>query len=236
MIHRLPINMGCVSARFRRQSVENSRRLDKQIKKDALRSTKDIKLLLLGTDQAAKLMLLNKLKVIQSDSYLKRGTLDKYQYNADLDTVPELVRIIHAMAMLKIPFSDPTREKDTMLVQNFASSKSDSIRSNSELLEAIYRLWIDPGVKLYFNQFNEYELHETPQLKNELSNYGEALNRSLGNLNVKEINLPIKNYTLRIFDLNNEQIGWKKLLYFFEDVIALLYMIDLAGYDEVNLI
>ena len=105
--------MGCTSSMNsdEREAQERSKALDKQLKEDAERAAKDVKLLLLGAGESGKSTILKQMKIIHMDGYSKED-FEQYREVVYSNTIQSLATIIRAMETLNVPFGESSRERD----------------------------------------------------------------------------------------------------------------------------
>jgi hypothetical protein len=107
--------MGCTnSSEEDKEAQMRSKNLDKQLKEDAERASKDVKLLLLGAGECGKSTILKQMKIINMDGYGKED-FEQYKEVIYSNTVQSLGSIVKAMEQLSIPYSDPNRMRDGQL-------------------------------------------------------------------------------------------------------------------------
>ena len=119
-----------------REAMERSKALDKQLKEDAERAAKDVKLLLLGkvhfdglrregekerhrhsrsgAGESGKSTILKQMKIIHMDGYSKED-FEQYREVVYSNTIQSLATIIRAMETLNVPFGSPDRDRDAAM-------------------------------------------------------------------------------------------------------------------------
>lgn len=97
-----------------REAMERSKALDKQLKEDAERAAKDVKLLLLGAGESGKSTILKQMKIIHMDGYSKED-FEQYREVVYSNTIQSLATIIRAMETLNIQFASSDRERDAAM-------------------------------------------------------------------------------------------------------------------------
>jgi hypothetical protein len=149
--------MGCASSLNGddKDAQERSKALDKQLKEDAERAAKDVKLLLLGAGESGKSTILKQMKIIHMDGYSKED-FEQYREVVYSNTIQSLATIIRAMETLNIPFGASPRERDAGMVLDKISRMADTEPFEPELLEAMKNLWTDDGVQNCFNRLVVY--------------------------------------------------------------------------------
>lgn len=100
--------MGCVAST---EEEKKSKELDRKLKEDGEKASRDIKLLLLGAGECGKSTILKQMKIINMDGF---GKEDFEQYKGIIysNTVQSLGSIVKAVDLLKISYGDPARKAD----------------------------------------------------------------------------------------------------------------------------
>lgn len=238
--------MGCTSSMNsdEREAQERSKALDKQLKEDAERAAKDVKLLLLGAGESGKSTILKQMKIIHMDGYSKED-FEQYREVVYSNTIQSLATIIRAMETLNIPFGDSNRERDAGMVLDKISRMADTEPFEADLLEAMKRLWSDNGVQTCFNRSNEYQLNDSAKyFLDKLDEIGQAnylpstqdiLRTRVKTTGIVEINFSFKDLNFRVFDVGGQRSERKKWIHCFEDVTAIIFIVALSEYDQVRI-
>ena len=236
--------MGCTSSLNTedREAQERSKALDKQLKEDAERAAKDVKLLLLGAGESGKSTILKQMKIIHMDGYSKED-FEQYREVVYSNTIQSLATIIRAMETLNIPFGDSMRERDAGMVLDKISRMADTEPFEADLLEAMKRLWNDAGVQNCFNRSNEYQLNDSAKyfldkldeigMPNYLPSTQDILRTRVKTTGIVEINFSFKDLNFRVFDVGGQRSERKKWIHCFEDVTAIIFIVALSEYDQV---
>ncbi|CAF3802627.1 unnamed protein product [Rotaria sordida] len=241
----LPSKMGlCASGMSseEREAMERSKALDKQLKEDAERAAKDVKLLLLGAGESGKSTILKQMKIIHMDGYSKED-FEQYREVVYSNTIQSLATIIRAMETLNIQFSSSDRERDAAMVLDKISRMADTEPFESELLDAMKKLWNDNGVQQCFNRSNEYQLNDSAKyFLDKLDEIGspqylpstqDILRTRVKTTGIVEINFTFKDLNFRVFDVGGQRSERKKWIHCFEDVTAIIFIVALSEYDQV---
>lgn len=237
--------MGCAPSmnNDEREAQERSKALDKQLKEDAERAAKDVKLLLLGAGESGKSTILKQMKIIHMDGY-SREDFEQYREVVYSNTIQSLATIIRAMETLGIPLAGSTpRERDAALVLDKIARMADTEPFESELLDAMKRLWKDAGVQSCFNRSNEYQLNDSAKYfldkldeigqPNYLPSTQDILRTRVKTTGIVEINFSFKDLNFRVFDVGGQRSERKKWIHCFEDVTAIIFIVALSEYDQV---
>jgi len=236
--------MGCTNSMNTedREAQERSKALDKQLKEDAERAAKDVKLLLLGAGESGKSTILKQMKIIHMDGYSKED-FEQYREVVYSNTIQSLATIIRAMEMLDVPFGHPGCQRDASMVLDIISRMADTEPFEPKLLDAMKRLWMDDGVQACFNQSNEYQLNDSASYflsqldvigqANYLPSTQDILRTRVKTTGIVEINFSFKDLNFRVFDVGGQRSERKKWIHCFEDVTAIIFIVALSEYDQV---
>ncbi|EUB58065.1 Guanine nucleotide-binding protein G(o) subunit alpha [Echinococcus granulosus] len=153
--------MGCTLSKEERDALEQSRNIDKKLKEDGMQAAKDVKLLLLGAGESGKSTIVKQMKIIHEGGFTQE---DNKQHKPVVysNTIQSMAAILRAMNTLGIPFGDPVQcPEDARVVSDVIQAMQDTEPFSEELLEAMKRLWADPGVQQCFVRSNEYQLNDS---------------------------------------------------------------------------
>jgi guanine nucleotide-binding protein G(o) subunit alpha len=201
--------MGCTTSAEEKRAQEYSRRLDRQLKEDAERIAKDVKLLLLGAGESGKSTIVKQMKIIHQDGYTKEDFV-QYRPVVYSNTIQSLGAIIRAMHMLGIQFDDEERaerEADVARVLEVIQRMKDTEPFDGQLLACMRRLWLSESVQACFMRSNEYQLNDSAQyFLDQLERIGSAdflpteqdiLRTRVKTTGIVEINFSFKNLNFR---------------------------------------
>jgi guanine nucleotide-binding protein G(o) subunit alpha len=108
------------------------------------------------------------------------------------------------------------------------------------------KLWNDYGVQQCFNRSNEYQLNDSAKyFLDKLDEIGspqylpstqDILRTRVKTTGIVEINFTFKDLNFRVFDVGGQRSERKKWIHCFEDVTAIIFIVALSEYDQVNII
>jgi guanine nucleotide-binding protein G(o) subunit alpha len=239
--------MGCVSSQDGNDKdlQARSKALDKQLREDAEKAAKDVKLLLLGAGESGKSTILKQMKIIHMDGYTK----EDYEQSKEIvysNTITSLGTILRAMETLNINFADMSRERDAGMVLDKINRMADTEPFEPDLLVAMKKLWQDQGVQDAFKRANEYQLNDSAQYfldkmdeigqPNYMPSTQDILRTRVKTTGIVEINFCLKDLNFRVFDVGGQRSERKKWIHCFEDVTAIIFIVALSEYDQVGLV
>ena len=194
------------------------------------------------------------------DGYSKED-FEQYREVVYSNTIQSLATIIRAMETLNIQFGSPDRERDAAMgipspppflcISSYSSSlvldkisrMADTEPFESELLDAMKKLWNDNGVQQCFNRSNEYQLNDSAKYfldqldaigsPNYLPSIQDILRTRVKTTGIVEINFTFKDLNFRVFDVGGQRSERKKWIHCFEDVTAIIFIVALSEYDQV---
>ncbi|KAL7674579.1 hypothetical protein ACOME3_000856 [Neoechinorhynchus agilis] len=192
--------MGCTSSSEEKKAQENSKVLDRFLREDAERSSKDVKLLLLGAGESGKSTIVKQMRIIHQHGYSKEDFI-QYRPVVFSNTLQSMCAILRAMPVLGIQLEhdrkadcdyvlclSTNRENGVIATANAightittsasnqqTTATSMALSFDSNLVGAIKRLWQSRSVQQCFHRSNEYQLNDSAQyFLSELDRIGQT--------------------------------------------------------------
>ncbi|KAI9172450.1 putative beta-glucosidase M [Paramyrothecium foliicola] len=217
-----------------------SRELDRIIRQDEKRMSRQVKLLLLGAGESGKSTILKQMKLIYSQGFSKN---EKLEWKPVIfgNIVQSFQTIYDAMNELNIAFANPENEKNMaqILVEREIGPND---RLPQEFLAPIKSLWQDDGVKAAIAKGNEYALHDNLEYfvddidrlwaDEYVPNDQDLLRSRLRTTGITETVFDLGQLTYRMFDVGGQRSERKKWIHCFENVNCLLFLVAISGYDQ----
>ncbi|KAI3542949.1 guanine nucleotide-binding protein alpha-2 subunit [Colletotrichum abscissum] len=193
-----------------------SRDLDRMIRQDEKRLSKEVKLLLLGAGESGKSTVLKQMKLIYAQGFSK---------NEKLEWKPVVFNNIKHMAHI--------------LVEHEINAQDPLPR---DYLQPVKELWVDSGVKQAIAKGNEFALHDNlAYFCDDLDRIWDAsyeptdqdlLRSRLRTTGITETVFDLGQLTYRMFDVGGQRSERKKWIHCFENVNCLLFLVAISGYDQ----
>ncbi|KAF2354337.1 Guanine nucleotide binding protein (G-protein) alpha subunit [Trinorchestia longiramus] len=141
--------MGCaVSTTADREALERSKKIDKDLRMEGEKASREVKLLLLGAGESGKSTIVKQMRIIHETGY-SQDECEQYRRVVYSNTIQSLMAIIRAMGQLKIEFGDPSRTDDARQFFTMASATEEG-EMTPDLAHIMKRLWQDAGVQHCF--------------------------------------------------------------------------------------
>ncbi|UPL00627.1 hypothetical protein LCI18_011561 [Fusarium solani-melongenae] len=217
-----------------------SRDIDRQIRQDEKRLSKEVKLLLLGAGESGKSTVLKQMKLIYSQGFSKNEKLE-WKPVIFSNIVQSFKVISEAMGEHNIAFENPDNEKHMahVLVEHELSPHD---RMPVDYLEPVKALWADSGVRSAVELGNEYALHDNLTYfvedvdrlwaEDYVPDDQDLLRSRLRTTGITETIFDLGQLTYRMFDVGGQRSERKKWIHCFENVNCLLFLVAISGYDQ----
>ncbi|KAL0636549.1 G-Protein alpha subunit [Maublancomyces gigas] len=221
-------------------SSQKSREIERLIRQDEKRMSKEVKLLLLGAGESGKSTILKQMKLIHAAGFSKSDRED-YRVIIFSNLLNSFKAVMEAMEAYGLKFSKPENQAHAELI----SVERELARSESfprEYQTAFCSLWSDAGVQVAVQRGNEFALHDN------LSYFFQSLDRlfstqysptdqdilrsRLKTTGITETVFDLGTLTYRMFDVGGQRSERKKWIHCFENVTALLFLVAISGYDQ----
>jgi len=233
--------MGCAVSTDDKSAAMRSKEIDRNLRVDGDKQSREVKLLLLGAGESGKSTIVKQMKIIHEDGYSKDECL---QYKAVVysNTLQSLITIVKAMGKLKIEFEEAERADDARQLFSLAGSLDDGEMS-SELGDCMKRMWLDSGVQSCFARSREFQLNDSAQyyldsLERLVSvdyvpTEQDVLRSRVKTTGIVETQFEHKSLYFKMFDVGGQRSERKKWIHCFEGVTAIIFCVALSAYDLV---
>ena len=233
--------MGCTQSQEDKSAAVRSKMIDKNLKQDGVKASREVKLLLLGAGESGKSTIVKQMKIIHENGFSPEECI-QFKPVVFTNIVQSIQAIVKAMEPLKIEFGDPVREEDQRKLPSLAGSAEDGVLSE-ELVAVVKRLWADDGVQACFARAREYQLNDSAgYYLSEIDRISAAdytpteqdiLRTRVKTTGIVETNFEYKNLQFKMFDVGGQRSERKKWIHCFEDVTAIIFCVALSAYDLV---
>uniref|UniRef100_A0A8C2DWD7 Guanine nucleotide binding protein (G protein), alpha inhibiting activity polypeptide a n=1 Tax=Cyprinus carpio TaxID=7962 RepID=A0A8C2DWD7_CYPCA len=207
--------MGCTLSSDDKSAQERSKMIDKNLRDDGERASREVKLLLLGAGESGKSTI--------------HGLYSQY-------TCQELLALLLELMPLSC-WQDDARQLFVL------AGSADEGYMTSELSGIIQRLWKDGGVQACFSRSREYQLNDSASYYlNDLDRISsssyvptqqDVLRTRVKTTGIVETHFTFKDLHFKMFDVGGQRSERKKWIHCFEGVTAIIFCVSLSDYDLV---
>ncbi|THD28284.1 Guanine nucleotide binding protein alpha O [Fasciola hepatica] len=231
--------MGCAWSDPDKNQQDASKAIEKQIRQDAEKSMKEVKLLLLGAGECGKSTVLKQMKIIHGQGYQEEERKE-YVCIIFANIVQSMIKILKAMESLEIvPDSfDPAVELKNL--NGFLASVEEG-KFPEDLANSIRNLWSSSSVQRCFARAKEYQLNDSASYyMSNLDRIAEpgytpteqdVLRSRVKTTGIVETNFRFKDLEFKVFDVGGQRSERKKWMHCFEGVTAILFVVAMSEYD-----
>jgi len=230
-----------VTSSPRSSETEQSKNIDNLLNEEKNNALLDFKVLLLGAGESGKSTVVKQLKVlhkVQMDEQEVQG----YAVNIHKNTVQCMQNLLENSESLNIPIQDEHCKQAAENVKSFIF-ESDQKRIPIPLADDIAALWSDKNIQEVWSRRSEYWfLDATPYYFEHIHRFIEEgyvpTEEDCIMTRVRTTGIVITEFDegpihFRVVDVGGQRNERKKWIHCFDDVKALLFIVNLAGYDQV---
>ncbi|CAL8095904.1 unnamed protein product [Calicophoron daubneyi] len=231
--------MGCAWSDPDKNTQDASKQIEKQIRADAEKAMKEVKLLLLGAGECGKSTILKQMKIIHGQGYPEE---ERKEYVSIIfaNIVQSMIKILKAMESLEIvPDNFDPAEKLRALNGYLASVEEGNFPD--ELASTLRMLWQSDSVQKCFARSKEYQLNDSADYyMNSLDRIAapgyipteqDVLRSRVKTTGIVETNFHFKDLDFKVFDVGGQRSERKKWMHCFEGVTAILFIVAMSEYD-----
>ncbi|XP_014025161.1 guanine nucleotide-binding protein subunit alpha-11 isoform X1 [Salmo salar] len=222
-----------------KQSIAIDKEIQRILRKQMKRERKEIKVLLLGTGESGKTTFIRQMRIIHGRGFSEEERRDfaKLIYQNIFTAVKAMTR---AMITLKLPYAYPENEMYARWVQDVDVSVTQLDRGN---VDAIRRLWADPGLRVCYSRRSEYQLLDSTEYymtnldrisaPDYIPTAQDVLRVRFPTTGIHDYSFTVQKITLRIVDVGGQKSERRKWIHCFQDVTSLIFLASLSEYDQV---
>jgi len=215
--------------------------INKGLEQDQERELLHFKILLLGAGECGKSTVVKQLNAIHKIK-LDDAQVDLYAANIHNNTAQSISALIIAAESFGLKFEEPDLKERIERIQDFVSIPSIR-RFSTQIGQDIAILWKHPHIKAAYARRNEFWLLDAANYYfSNVERFSEddfipteediimARVRTTGIIATNIDNPPVH---FSVVDVGGQRNERKKWIHCFDDVKAILFLVSLAGYDQV---
>ena len=164
--------MGCGASQEDAELRQRNEEIEKQLKKDKLQASTEVKMLLLGklficwkclhssgAGESGKSTILKQMKLIHGGGYTAREQ-ESFKEIIFSNTVQSMRVILEAMQNMGISLKVDANEEHARVIMD-QPNQMEPDRLPPDVAQAVRSLWRDPGVQECFSRSREYQLNDS---------------------------------------------------------------------------
>nr|XP_060618152.1 guanine nucleotide-binding protein subunit alpha-14 isoform X1 [Anolis sagrei ordinatus] len=149
--------------------------------------------------------------------------------------------MIRAMDALQIPYASEQCKEDGQMIEKVDVDKVTMLESKH--VEAIKRLWEDPGIQECYDRRREYQLSDSAKyylsdldriaMPSFLPTEQDVLRVRVPTTGIIEYPFELENIIFRMVDVGGQRSERRKWIHCFESVTSIIFLVALSEYDQV---
>ncbi|XP_069086184.1 guanine nucleotide-binding protein subunit alpha-14 [Pleurodeles waltl] len=229
----------CLSAEEKEQHRINTE-IERRIKKDKQNARRELKLLLLGTGESGKSTFIKQMRIIHGSGYTdedRRG-FTKLVYQNIFTSMQSMIR---AMDTLRIQYTSEQNMENAMMIREVEVAKVCSLERKQ--VEAIKKLWADPGIQECYDRRREYQLSDSTKyylsdldrisVPSYVPTQQDVLRVRVPTTGIIEYPFDLEDIIFRMVDVGGQRSERRKWIHCFENVTSIIFLVALSEYDQV---
>ncbi|KAM4808672.1 guanine nucleotide-binding protein subunit alpha-14 [Rhinophrynus dorsalis] len=231
---------GCCLSAEEKESQRISAEIERQLRRDKRDARRELKLLLLGTGESGKSTFIKQMRIIHGTGYTdedRRG-FTKLVYQNIFTAMQSMIR---AMDTLRIQYSSEQNREYALTVREVEVDKVSSLER--KYVEAIKKLWEDPGIQECYDRRREYQLSDSAKyylsdidriaVPAYIPTQQDVLRVRVPTTGIIEYPFDLENIIFRMVDVGGQRSERRKWIHCFENVTSIIFLVALSEYDQV---
>ncbi|KAI1293671.1 Guanine nucleotide-binding protein subunit alpha-14 [Halotydeus destructor] len=233
------IDCYCCLSEYEKADRKINKEIEAQLRKDKLRSRRELKLLLLGTGESGKSTFVKQMRIIHGDGYsdVERKAFISIVHR---NIIVSMQALVDAMETLALPFANSESKQFCQVIS--PDRPSDDYRLTLEHVVAIENLWEDASVRQCFQRRREFQLSDSASyyfdeiLRISSPDYvpsvQDILRVRIPTTGINEYDFELDRVTFRIVDVGGQRSERRKWIHCFESVTSIIFLAALSEYDQ----
>ncbi|XP_066460242.1 guanine nucleotide-binding protein subunit alpha-14 [Eleutherodactylus coqui] len=231
---------GCCLSAEEKESQRINAEIERQLRRDKRDARRELKLLLLGTGESGKSTFIKQMRIIHGSGYTdedRRG-FTKLVYQNIFTAMQSMIR---AMDTLRIQYSSEQNMENALLIREVEVDKVNSL--DRKQVEAIKKLWEDPGIQECYDRRREYQLSDSTKyyisdidrvsVQGYVPTQQDVLRVRVPTTGIIEYPFILQNIIFRMVDVGGQRSERRKWIHCFEKVTSIIFLVALSEYDQV---
>ncbi|KAM7076741.1 guanine nucleotide-binding protein subunit alpha-14 [Ciconia boyciana] len=231
---------GCCLSAEEKESQRISAEIERQLRRDKRDARRELKLLLLGTGESGKSTFIKQMRIIHGSGYTEedRKGFTKLVYQNIFTAMQVMIR---AMDTLKIQYTSKENEESAQMIKEVEVDKVTVLERKQ--VEAIKKLWEDPGIQECYDRRREYQLSDSAKyyltdldriaMPSFVPTQQDILRVRVPTTGIIEYPFDLENIIFRMVDVGGQRSERRKWIHCFESVTSIIFLVALSEYDQV---
>ncbi|XP_044514285.1 guanine nucleotide-binding protein subunit alpha-14 [Gracilinanus agilis] len=229
----------CLSAE-EKESQRISAEIERQLRRDKKDARRELKLLLLGTGESGKSTFIKQMRIIHGSGYSDedRKGFTKLVYQNIFTAMQAMIR---AMDTLHIQYISEQNKENAQMIREVEVDKVSMLPRKQ--VEAIKKLWEDPGIQECYDRRREYQLSDSAKyylsdidriaMPSFVPTQQDVLRVRVPTTGIIEYPFDLENIIFRMVDVGGQRSERRKWIHCFESVTSIIFLVALSEYDQV---
>ncbi|XP_051822596.1 guanine nucleotide-binding protein subunit alpha-14 [Antechinus flavipes] len=229
----------CLSAE-EKESQRISAEIERQLRRDKKDARRELKLLLLGTGESGKSTFIKQMRIIHGSGYSDedRKGFTKLVYQNIFTAIQAMIR---AMDTLHIQYVSEQNKENAQMIREVEVDKVSMLPRKQ--VEAIKKLWEDPGIQECYDRRREYQLSDSAKyylsdidriaMPSFVPTQQDVLRVRVPTTGIIEYPFDLENIIFRMVDVGGQRSERRKWIHCFESVTSIIFLVALSEYDQV---
>ncbi|KAK4972574.1 hypothetical protein LTR28_012219 [Elasticomyces elasticus] len=206
--------------------------IEKQLRSDQKKLSKEVKLLLLGAGESGKSTVLKQMRLIHTGGF-KKDERKQWKVTIFHNLLHAFQVIFSAMEEQDMDFENPENIRCAEVIAADPDIGPEDPMP-LECMHAFKSLWTDQGVQVAIQKGNDYfEDIERLFAKDYIPTDQDILRARLRTTGISETIFDTGNLSYRMFDVGGQRSERKKWIHVFDNVQVVLFLVAISGYDHV---
>ncbi|XP_043095344.1 guanine nucleotide-binding protein subunit alpha-14 [Puntigrus tetrazona] len=229
----------CLSSEDR-ESFRIHQEIERQLKMDKRDSSRQLKLLLLGTGESGKSTFIKQMRIIHGRGYTEEDRRS-YAKLVFQNIFVSIHNLLQAMEHLNIPFADGKNKTHAAMLNSVMPETVQSLEPKHA--EAIKSVWKDQGLQKCFERRREFQLSDSTKYYLDdidrlsaafyLPTVQDILRVRIPTTGIIEYIFDLQTVIFRMVDVGGQKSERRKWIHCFENVTSIIFLVALSEYDQV---
>ncbi|XP_077200852.1 guanine nucleotide-binding protein subunit alpha-14 isoform X2 [Paroedura picta] len=193
-----------------------------------------------GTGESGKSTFIKQMRIIHGSGYTEddRKVFAKLVYQNIFTAMQTMIR---AMDTLNIQYSSEQNKENSKMIGEVEVDQITTL--DKKYIEAIKKLWEDPGIQKCYDRRREYQLSDsTKYYLSDMDRIGipsyvptqqDVLRVRVPTTGIIEYPFDLENTIFRMVDVGGQRSERRKWIHCFESVTSIIFLVALSEYDQV---